>query len=563
MNDKPRWSLILILFLLLAGCGGTADMASVDPEGQTPAGDRQIEESDIYKLDGDWLYIQNPATGLNVINVADPDNPSEPQRLEVTGEAGELYVRDGRAFILFRRAGPERCGVPAGMNEWDYGATSEIVSAVSLTTGPKPAGRFCLPGAMVASRLVGDILYVVTTNGDLYTSSWSTWIFSLNIADPERIYLSDFIDDLGGNSHEVHVTNRAVYIAQSEVNATTAVRYIDISDPGGAMEERGSLTVEGSPQGRFHMDAHESMFRIVTYSGLWDGTNLHVIDFADPDQPRLLGSLSGLAPGEELWATRFDGEKAYIVTYERQWLNTDPLWVISLEDPAHPVVLGELIVPGWSNFIFPRGDRLVAVGRGDEGNRVAVSLYDVSDPASPAELDRIELGSDSAVSEANTDYRGVSIVEAGELGDRPMVTVPYSSDEWSGGDCTLEHRLQIIDLLSSDLTVRGSFLQEGKIRRTVPIGPRLYSISDQEVAAIDVSNRSDPTAAAALTIGNASLSESCMVDLSWRFDRYFFDFNCSVAPVGPGPASSAPPLVLLLGLAAALAAVAVRRSRRS
>jgi MYXO-CTERM domain-containing protein len=560
MNAKTRWSLIVLLSLLAAGCGSTADMASVDREGQTPAGDRQIEESDIYKLDGDWLYIQNPATGLNVINVADPDHPSAPLRLEVTGEAGELYVRDGRAFILFKRASYDRCGVPAGMDEWNYAGTSEIVAAVSLTTSPKPAGRFCLPGTMVASRIVGDILYVITTNDDLYTSGWNTWIFALNIADPEHIHLADFIDDLGGISHEVHVTTRAVYIAQADMSTYTTVRYIDISDPEGVMEERGRITVQGYPQGRFHMDAYENMFRIVTSAGLWDGTYLHVIDFSDPDRPQALGSISGLAPGEELWATRFDGDRAYIVTYERQWLNTDPLWVISLEDPSHPEVLGELIVPGWSNFIFPRGDRLVAVGRGDEGSRVAVSLYDVSDPTTPAELERIELGSDSAVSEANTDYRGVSIVEAGVLGDRPMVTVPFSTDEWSDGDCTLEHRLQIIDLLSSDLTARGSFLQEGKIRRTVPIGHRLYSISDLEVAAIDVSNRSDPTAAAAVTVGGSQPRESCMVDLSWRFDRYFFDFNCSVSPADP--ASAAPSPALLLVLAAALLAVAIRRSRR-
>jgi uncharacterized secreted protein with C-terminal beta-propeller domain len=68
----------------------------------------------------------------------------------------------------------------------------------------------------------------------------------------------------------------------------------------------------------------------------------------------------------------------------------DPLWVIDLADPKTPTLLGELEVPGFSNYIEPLGDRLVAIGR--VGGQTAVSLFDVSNPAQPLQFSQIPLG---------------------------------------------------------------------------------------------------------------------------------------------------------------------------
>ncbi|MCE9519736.1 MAG: beta-propeller domain-containing protein [Verrucomicrobia bacterium] len=64
------------------------------------------------------------------------------------------------------------------------------------------------------------------------------------------------------------------------------------------------------------------------------------------------------ADGESLHATRFDGDRLYVVTFR----NVDPLFVVDLSDPAAPAVKGHVEIPGWSIYIQPFGDRLLAVG---------------------------------------------------------------------------------------------------------------------------------------------------------------------------------------------------------
>ena len=87
--------------------------------------------------------------------------------------------------------------------------------------------------------------------------------------------------------------------------------------------------LEGAPQGRFHLDAHETTFRIVTFDEWMWASRLHIVDVGQPDALNLLGSSEAIGSGEQLYATRFVDDRAYVVTF----LQTDPLWVLDLSDP--------------------------------------------------------------------------------------------------------------------------------------------------------------------------------------------------------------------------------------
>ncbi len=569
------WMLVAIAATLLAGgCGasnGSSDTMAVTPEETTPDVDRPIEESDLYKIAGDLLYVQNPTTGLNVIDVGNPDDPVVVGRLdELTGVGGELYVQeDGRVLVVFKESDPA-CQLPPEMGSFMIATTSQLSVVLEASTAePKIAGTYCMPGNMVSSRIVGDILYIVTT----YTafSDSRTWLFSVDVSDPYNIELVDY-RVLEGEGYEIHVTERTIYIAQQTTDdpefwdSGTWVRYIDITDAEGVMQERGDIAVSGMPMGRFHMDEYGSTFRIVTFSGRWSGTNLHVIDVSDPDDLRVTGSINYLAPDEDLHATRFVGDMAYIVTYEPVILNTDPLWVVSLADPAHPTLLGRLEIPGWSDYIFPRGDQLLAVGRGDRGARVAASLFDVSDPTRSAERRRVEFGSEEAPSEANTDFRGVRIVESGVLGDTPFLAVPWTNNQWTSGSCQPSHFLQLVDILDDDLDLRGAAAQDGLIRRAVPIGNRLYAITDRSVAAVNVADRDVPYNAVSMEVGDPSAPDLCTSnDFSidpdvWTDDDTgysYFPFGCSLADTRAAGTGALPIAMALAALA--LAALSMRR----
>lgn len=547
--------------------GGDGDFAADSSEERSSrsnevAEERQVEESDLYRIVDDWLYVQNPSTGLNILDISDPTAPEHLSQLEVLGAAGELYVRDDRVFVLFEET-EESCVVPSWMDVGTYAGRSELAAVVGAPDDPSLAARYCLPGTIVASRLVGDVLYIASK--EYAPQQWASagegrsWIFSFDVSDPAEMELADLLV-MDGQSREIHATNEAIFLAQQTVNDDlyddqgTNVRYIDISDPDGTMVERGEVVVSGLPQGRFHMDFWEGWFRIVTFHSEWSvggrSSDLHVIDVSDPDHLTVTSSLTGIAQGEDLHATYFVRDRAYVVTFEPVILMMDPLWIISLEDPAEPRILSELEVPGWSDYIFPMGDRLVAVGRGDEGDRVAVALFDISNPFEPETLSRLEFGGDEATSEANLDFRGVTIVPQGTLGDEAMLVVPYTDPYVSQYGCEDPGQLlKLFDLRYNEIVERGAVEHQGIIRRSVVVDEYLLAITDEQVSTVDVTDRAQPEAVATVMVGDGSQFYQCTA-----FGEAG-DAGCRAAAGAPRASDAGAGLLLALGLAAFLGLV--------
>ena len=127
-------------------------------------------------------------------------------------------------------------------------------------------------------------------------------------------------------------------------------------------------------------------------------------------------------PGEDIFAVRFLGDRGYIVTFER----IDPLYVIDLADPSNPKVLGALEIPGFSSYLHPLdNDFLLGVGQqvdvrnipangGDINDEpvteegMKISLFDVSDPANPIEVNSIV--KPSSYTPVEYDYRALSVL---------------------------------------------------------------------------------------------------------------------------------------------------------
>jgi uncharacterized secreted protein with C-terminal beta-propeller domain len=54
---------------------------------------------------------------------------------------------------------------------------------------------------------------------------------------------------------------------------------------------------------------------------------------------------------ERFQGSRYIGDKLYLITFEQ----IDPLFVIDLADETDPTILGELKMPGRSNYLHPYG----------------------------------------------------------------------------------------------------------------------------------------------------------------------------------------------------------------
>lgn len=277
-------------------------------------------------------------------------------------------------------------------------------------------------------------------------------------------------------------------------NYSTHITYIDISDPNGVMDERGSISVPGITYDKFALNEFENTFRISTQK--WDGYSsgtVTILDVTNPDEISQLSTLDIVLPQlESITATRFDGARGYLVTAER----TDPLFILDLADPSAPRVAGEVEMPGQLNHLEILGDRLVAFGQDNsEENtwKFAVSLFDVADMDNPLMLDREIIGGGTySWSSATWDDKSFTILE-----DEGLIAVPFTAynEDWTstGG-------VQFLDYTPQDLTVRGMVTHQGYVTRVRPVGERLLSLSDANMLMIDATNRDKPVVTADVSL---------------------------------------------------------------
>ena len=59
-----------------------------------------------------------------------------------------------------------------------------------------------------------------------------------------------------------------------------------------------------------------------------------------------------IEPGENFKSSRYIWDKLYLVTYQ----SIDPLFVVDLENPSKPKIIGELKIPGYSTYLHPYSD---------------------------------------------------------------------------------------------------------------------------------------------------------------------------------------------------------------
>lgn len=175
--------------------------------------------------------------------------------------------------------------------------------------------------------------------------------------------------------------------------------------------------VPGQVLNQYSMDEYGTTFRIATTKTGNSGSSNNLYNLND--QLQVIGKVENLAPGERIYAVRFVEKTGYIVTFR----NMDPLFVIDLSNPTAPKVVGELKIPGFSNYLHPISSTLLlGIGQNTittytkdkDGNEIAVgsmqsglkvSLFDVSDPKAPKELDSLAFGGPGSNTEAQYNPR--------------------------------------------------------------------------------------------------------------------------------------------------------------
>ena len=176
----------------------------------------------------------------------------------------------------------------------------------------------------------------------------------------------------------------------------TAILAFDLAASDGADYE-ASGEVDGTTINQYALSEYAGSLRVATTTtsgGFGDSTEsgVHVLQ-RQGDQLVEVGSIGGLGRGETIQGVRFFDDRGYVVTFRQ----TDPLFVLDLSDPTAPRLTGELKVPGYSAYLQPLADgRLLTIGMaGTDAGQITgtqLSLFDVSDPTTPALVGTLDLG---------------------------------------------------------------------------------------------------------------------------------------------------------------------------
>lgn len=191
----------------------------------------------------------------------------------------------------------------------------------------------------------------------------------------------------------------------------TVIHKISIDEEN--LDYLGMGQVPGYLLNQFSMDESGDRFRIATtsnYNGRFTSfvhNNVYVLD----ENLKQVGELENIAPDETIHSARFMGDKLYLVTFER----IDPFFVIDLSQDT-PKILGELKIPGFSNYLHPYDeDHVIGIGREttdpDKGRvqtlGLKLALFDVSDFANPRTVDTVTIGTQSTDSEILYDHKAL------------------------------------------------------------------------------------------------------------------------------------------------------------
>ena len=272
----------------------------------------------------------------------------------------------------------------------------------------------------------------------------------------------------------------------------------------------GDITVEaagsfpGGVLNQYSMNEYDSYFMVATSRAGIDDV------FVLNQNLSQAGAIRNIAPGENIYAVRFEGDLGYVVTFEQ----VDPLFTVSFANPADPVILSALHVTGFSDYLYPFGsDYLVGVGKdtvnSSSGNfayylGLKLSLFNVTSANSTEVANYMigDRGTDSAVlddplaftfdSATNTMVIPVDLytVPAGQSSSSPCSGCPpqYGQFTWQGA--------YVFNVSTAGFKLLGTVTQDNpggspgtnEIDRSVIIGNVLYTISSNEVMATSLSN---------------------------------------------------------------------------
>jgi inhibitor of cysteine peptidase len=543
-----------------------------------------VDEADIVKTDGKYIYVVSgstiylaqayPAATAQIVGRIEIAGFT-PQELFVDGDRlvvfGSTYSTSGDQGYPTILPADGKGGIAIMPYPVHTGFVSVKLYDIKDRSNPKLLRSVDIEGSYLTSRKIGtDIYFVVNsypnyvqtkpiasdlipgyreTVGDakspdfkpiagynqigyvppVQAASFLT-IASLSMTDANKEVGKTVIVGSGEN---VYASTNSLYVAQtswpvygdigtlvSDNTQSSVITKFTLSGGKAAFAATGK--VKGHILNQFAMDEYNGYFRIATtISGYVNNrdtstNNIYVLD----SSMKAAGALEDVAPGESIYAVRFMGKRAYMVTF----LHVDPLFVIDLSQPAAPKILGKLKIPGYSEYLEPYDEtHLIGIGHEvdpsiDAGlihtenavyytaiQGVKIALFDVTDVANPIEVYKEVIGDRGSESLAATDHKAFLFDKDSGLLVLPVTVAQLKPGQPKNqqGDFVFQGAYVYNLTLKTGFTLKGKITHydsadvfqksgqyfyggPGEITRSLFIGNVLYTVSQSRLQANDL-----------------------------------------------------------------------------
>ncbi len=508
----------------------TNTSATGSSHGTTNVQVQGIDEDDIIKNDGKYIYVLSDSS-VKIIDAGNMKLMSKTD-FESRGSNG-MYIYKNTLAVVGH----------------DYTeANQTILEIYDITDKSKPVliNEISQDGGYFSSRLIGgkvillsqfyvypeninltegyavydDIAPSVTVNGanehlapDMITilpqqKNYSEAYTVMTTVDLDSDKFKPITSAVLGTGDNVYCTTENLYVCDTvynykaytqnsfsssveNVGPTTKIHRFSIKD--GTIRSEATGEVDGRMLNQFSIDEKGEYIRVAT-----TGTANSV--FVLNKNLKKISEITGIAKGETIQSVRYIGDYGYVVTFRQ----TDPLFVIDFGDMKNPKIVGELKIPGFSSYLHPFNGYLVGIGTdGDDfgtTDALKISLFDISDPTKPQEIDRFkiahayaETGHKTVMDCSEKDILGF-IYYDNRTGDSQLATLrikegkiehigSYTNrkegESESGTVYTPDGGEEII---MYDKTMYSTFA----IRRATYIGNTLYTISEHRICSYPI-----------------------------------------------------------------------------
>ena len=394
--------------------------------------------------------------------VTDNEEQENGARLNSEKCPQELYICGDRAVVLSTYY--EYYDVPDG-NVDSESYTAVDIFDLTNRQAPALVASLGQDGYSVASRMIGETLYLVTSYyPDAPLEEQEDTFAPCTYRDGERTPLecgsigilpnddtmtfavlgSYSIPDGGvigtqsilGGGDTVYMNKDNLYLCRIDYSDTvtetknedpyvvtshsqsvnTVISRYSVSD--GKLAYCASGTVAGGLLNQFSLEEKDGNLRVVTteerskyrvfvdeanefenfkYDSNERSNDLFVLD----SDLKPVGSVTGIAEGEQVYSVRFQGDYGYLCTYR----TTDPIFAVDLSDPAAPKVVGEVKLSGYSDYLHVWNDDLL-FGLGMETQEIT------DENGTTAKLDGMKMVMINKADPANLTEAGVKSVNA-------------------------------------------------------------------------------------------------------------------------------------------------------